>query len=222
MVRMIGDDEARHVEGDLVGAEEELHRADAPAVETHVTRRVIGIRGASQGRPARLGLSPGCCPPGPGRSRPGPPEVEVVLVVPAVDRRVRGGQVHHREQPALSARSMPRASIRSRAATLQNGPPAPVQKSAVRVWSAVRIVLVVAVAAERLDLVEVGRVRGAREQGQGRRCGTATSSRSGTASLRRPAGVGSNCTDPSGAVGPVPYRDLAEVSVRAPLHCDGP
>ena len=68
------------------------------AVVADVPRRVLGVRRRDERRPGRVG----------GRRRvgvlvrprnrvPRPPEVEVVLVVPAVDPRVRRAQVRHRE-----------------------------------------------------------------------------------------------------------------------------
>ena len=99
-----------------------------------------------------------------------PPEVEVVLVVPAVDRGVCAGQIQHREQERAVSEidAVAGSSTRSRATSLHNtaGPPALCQQMALCVWSecAGRRGPHDAVAAEGLDLVEVRRVRVAGER----------------------------------------------------------
>jgi hypothetical protein len=82
-----------------VRAEERLECAQMCTVEAHVPGRVVGVGRRQQRRPGRVRL--GRRVPvqvGVSDRRPRPPEVEVVLVVPAVDRRIRAAQVHHREQ----------------------------------------------------------------------------------------------------------------------------
>src|SRR6476660_2010358 len=69
-------------------------------IEAVVPGRMLRIRRCDEGRPARIG----------GRRRvpvltrarnrvPWPPEVVVVLVIPAVDRRIRAAEVLQRQEP---------------------------------------------------------------------------------------------------------------------------
>ena len=81
-------------------AEEHPQHGDVCAVEAVVSRGPLGIRRGDERRPARVSVRRGVvvlCRSWDGVPRP--PEVEVVLVVPAVDRRVRSGQVLQRQEP---------------------------------------------------------------------------------------------------------------------------
>ena len=102
-----------HVELDPVGSEELPERAEDRPAHAAVTRRMVGERWRAErwrGRcqrmeqrlPRGVGLG-GRVPVGGGLldRRPRPPEVPVVLVVPARDRAVRRGEVDHRKQACL-------------------------------------------------------------------------------------------------------------------------
>ena len=76
-----------------------FQRADARTVQAHVPDG-CPVRCAPAASNSACGAVAEVAVIGrPGDRIDGPPEVEVVLVVPAVDDRVGGGQVHHREQP---------------------------------------------------------------------------------------------------------------------------
>ena len=90
------------------------------------------------------------------------PEVPVVLVVPAGDRAVSGGEVDHREEPGLSAVSRPCSAERSRDSAVpeRHGRGLP-EDGRGRLVRGPRRALQ---RTELLDLVEVLRVGGARQR----------------------------------------------------------
>ncbi len=93
---------ARDLERPTLGvvAEEHPQHGDVCAVEAVVSRDPLGIRRGDERRPGRVGIR-GVVSilQRSGNRVPRPPEVVVVLVVPAVDRRVRPAQVLQREEP---------------------------------------------------------------------------------------------------------------------------
>ena len=80
-------------------AEEHPQHGGVRTVEPEVSRRVVGVGRGDQRRPRqvrrRRGVAVGCRP---ADRLKRPPEAEVVLVVPGVDRRVRRREVLHREK----------------------------------------------------------------------------------------------------------------------------
>ena len=90
---------ACHIEPDLVGAEEHLQHLKVRTVQTEVPGRVLGVGRGEERRPRRVRLGRGIAVPVRLVDRlPRSPEVPVVLVVPAADRRVRAAQVQLRKQ----------------------------------------------------------------------------------------------------------------------------
>ena len=74
-------------------AEEHPQHGDVCAVEAVVSRGPLGIRRGKERRPGRVGIRSAVPILQSSWNRvPRPPEVEVVLIVPAVDRRVRRAQ----------------------------------------------------------------------------------------------------------------------------------
>src|SRR5207249_549701 len=90
---------AYHAEPDLVRAEEHLQHLKVRAVATEVPRWVLGVRRCEKRCPGGVGVGVRIAVlVRPLDRRPRTPEVPIVLVVPAVDRSVRGAQVQHREE----------------------------------------------------------------------------------------------------------------------------
>ena len=93
---------ARDLEGTTHGvvAEEHPQHGGVCGVEAVVSRGPLGIRRGEERRPGRVCLGAVVLVVQRRGDRvPRPPEVEVVLVVPAVDRRVRAAEVLQREEP---------------------------------------------------------------------------------------------------------------------------
>ena len=139
--------------------------------------RVVGVGRRDERRPRRVGRSIRVALrrlPRPADRLKRPPEVEVVLVVPAVDRRVRAAQVHHREETRTvgGVEVVSCDEVSRDRAPAHDGVALP-EDRVVRLGRRA-VVEHLAVAAERLDLVELCRVGGAR-QGAG----------AGAAELRR-------------------------------------
>ena len=83
-----------------VVAEEHPQHGDVCGIEAVVSRGPLGVRRGEKRCPGRVGLRCGVAILRRSWNRvPRPPEVEVVLVVPAVDRRVRPAEVLQREEP---------------------------------------------------------------------------------------------------------------------------
>src|ERR687897_1821838 len=92
--------------GDLEGptggvvAEERAQHGNVRAIEAVVSRGPLRVGGGEQRRPGGVGFGGGVAVLAGAYDRvPGPPEVVVVLVVPAGDRRVGAAEVLQREQP---------------------------------------------------------------------------------------------------------------------------
>ena len=158
-------------------------------VLTVVSRRPLRIRRGDERRPACVGGRRSVAVLGrPGDGVPRPPEVEVVLVVPAVDRCVRRAQVLHCEQPGGvgGVEVVPCDELAGHFVPAPGG-------CALPPLGEVRLIGRPSRArgpAEALDLVELRRRRRRCRVRAAERCGTATSSRAGTASPRPPTGSG--------------------------------
>jgi hypothetical protein len=110
--------------------EEHLQHTDRWSVQRKVPRRMFRVRRGEERRPGWDRI-------------PRPPEVPEVLVVPAVDGRVRAGQVHHRKQ-ACAVGHVDRApfdEIRGTSFQRMAGPPVLCQNRTLCVCVSVRTTL---------------------------------------------------------------------------------
>ena len=109
---------------------------DVCGVEAVVPRDPLGIRRRDERRPGRVGCRVRRSRRPARRDRvPRPPEVEVVLVVPAVDRRVRPLRFCSARSLALSAASRSFRAMSCRATSFQLRPGALCHHLAMYVWS---------------------------------------------------------------------------------------
>ena len=153
-------------------AEEHPQHGRVRAVEPEVSRWVVRVRCGDQRRPRRVRRRRGVVVQGRLANRlERPPEVEVVLVVPGVDRRVRCREVFHREKTGgvRDVQIVPGDELAGDVVPARNRVALPPLRD-VRLRTRTGRGCHDAVAADRLHFVEVSRPGGA-----GKRRGTGAS-----------------------------------------------